>query len=90
MEENLGVHSLGQEAPSLKASVFSRLVGVSLQHWTPYPLEVTIPPWLQAASGVIPVSLEGSLLKTDSDRLRQIADLFADVLGLLVSELATS
>lgn len=36
------------------------------------------------------MSFKRSLLKTDTYGLRQIADLFVDVLGLMVLELVTS
>jgi len=92
-EESLEVSSLGKEVPSLKADcVFQagrcfRLTPlVAMAH---HALRNYLSR-LQAASEVIPVSFKRSLLKTDTEALRQIADLFVDALQLMVLELGTS
>lgn len=96
-EESLEVSSLGKEVPSLKGDcVFqagrclcltrkgSPLVAMARRALREYLSR------LQAVSEVIPVSFKRSLLKTDTEALRQIADLFVDALQLMVLELATS
>lgn len=96
-EESPGISTLGKNAPSLKADrVFwvGRCFRQTLKGSSPVATSCRAlrkyGPRLQAASEVIPASFKRSLLKTDTEALRQIADLFVDVLRLMVLELATS
>lgn len=96
-EESPEISPLRKNAPSLKADRIFWVGRCFLQTLKGSPLAAMFHhalrkygPRLQAASEVIPVSFKRSLLKTDTESLRQIADLFVDVLRLVVLELATS